>query len=511
MIQIQQYQVDKSEYAEVTSVQHPLVKAQGFSNIKPGEMVVFDDQTLGQILSFDENELKLMVFSKNPIKTGSKLYRTNQQLSFPITPILYGTVFNPLGDILVTNKASESIPDTKSAPATKTTTDQKTTQNKVQYLNIYAEPPKIIQRKRIVNQLVTGYSITDLLLPIGEGQRELLIGDRKSGKAAFAKNLALKQATLGNKVVYAMVAKKTADVKATFDYFVEKGVADSIVIVATTPKDSISSIVITPFSAMTIAEHIISQGENVLLIIDDLTSQAEFYREISLLAKKFPGRDSYPGDIFFSQAALLERSGTFSHPGDPQQVVALTCLPIVRTSNSDLTDFIASNLISITDGHLLFEPKLFNQGLRPAINTSLSVTRVGKQTQTPLQRNINLKITSFMATYQKTKNLTHLGSEISEQSQKILQKGEWITDFFSQSNDLPLNVQIIMLSMIWLDWFENTHKNVISTSKFELNQSYAKPEIQAKIDEIVSSADSMKTILQTVQNNKAFLLSLCQV
>lgn len=495
MIQTQQYQVNKSEYAEVTSVQHPLVKAQGFSDVKTGEMVIFDDESLGQILSFDENELKLMVFSKNPIKTGSKLYRTNQQLSFPITSRLYGTVFSPLGDILTRNK----------------TKNEKLAKNQIQYLNIYAKPPKIIQRKRIINQLVTGYSITDLLLPIGEGQRELLIGDRKSGKGSFAKNLALKQAALGNKVVYAMVAKKTADVKATFDYFVEAGVADSVVIVATTPKDSISSIVITPFSAMTIAEYIISQGENALLIIDDLTSQAEFYREISLLAKKFPGRDSYPGDIFFSQAALLERSGTFTHPIDSNNIVALTCLPIVRTSNSDLTDFIASNLISITDGHLLFEPKLFNQGLRPAINTNLSVTRVGKQTQTPLQRNINLKITSFMATYQKTKNLTHLGSEISEQSQKILQKGEWITDFFSQSNDLPINVQIIMLSMIWLDWFENTHKNVINTSKFELNQSYAKPEIKAKIDEIVTTADSMKAVLQTVQQNKAFLLGLCQV
>ncbi|GIK83390.1 MAG: hypothetical protein BroJett025_00120 [Patescibacteria group bacterium] len=492
MIQTQQYQTDASEYAEVTSVQHPLVKAQGFSNINPGEMVVFEDQSLGQILSFSANEIKLMVFSKTPVRVGLKLYRTKKQLSFPISPNIFGSVFSPMGDLLMTSR-------------------KKLSTAALIYNEIYQEPASITQRRRVNRQLITGFSITDLLLPLGEGQRELLIGDRKSGKSAFAKNLAVKQALLGNKVVYAMVAKKTSDIREAHEFFIKQGVVDSVVIVATTPKDSISAIVITPFSAMTIAEYVVSQGENVLLVIDDLTSQAEFYREISLLAKKFPGRDSYPGDIFFTQAQLLERAGTYAHPTDPKKVISLTCLPVVRTVNSDLTDFVASNLISITDGHLLFEPRLFNQGFRPAINTSLSVTRVGKQTQSPLQRDINLRITSFLTSYQKTRNLTHLGSEISEQSQKILQKGEFLTDFFSQSNGIPLNIQIILLAMIWLDWFERSHKNVITTCKFELNKNYGKKDVQVTLDQIIENSKSLKDLLATVEKNKPFLLGLCQV
>lgn len=494
MAQIKQYQIDTSEYAEVTAVHHPLVNAKGFTNISPGEMVVFDDddQSLGQVLSFNTTEIKLMIFSKKPIKTGSKLYRTKKQLSFPITSSLLGSVFGPLGELLITN-------------------NKKISSTVLEYREVYQEPAKITQRKRIANQLITGFSVTDLLLPIGEGQRELLIGDRKAGKGVFARNIAVKQAQLGNTVVYAMIAKTTADIKSAYDYFIKQNVIDNIVIIASTPKDSVSSIVVTPYSAMTVAEYLLTQGNNVLLILDDLTSQAEFYREISLLAKKFPGRDSYPGDIFFAQAELLERSGTFAHPQDSKKTVSLTCLPVVRTMSSDLTDFIASNLISITDGHLLFEPRLFNQGFRPAINTGLSVTRVGKQTQTAVQRDINLKVTSFLAMYQKTKNLTHLGSEISEKSQKILLKGEILTNFFSETNGLPLNVQIILLTMIWLDWFEQSHKNVISNCKFELDKQYTKKNVQEKIDLLLTNSKSFAELLETVEKEKTFLLNLCQV
>jgi len=492
MTQELQYQIDKSEYAEVTSVNHPLITARGFSNINPGEMVMFEDKSLGQVLSFSTNEIKLMVFSKEAVKNGEKLYRTKKQLSFPINSQLLGSVYNSVGEQLISlnkNKIDKTI-----------------------FKEIYQEPPEITKRRRTTQQLVTGFSVTDLLLPIGEGQRELLIGDRKSGKSNYARNLAVRQANHGNKVVYAMIAKKTTDIKKAYDFFIDRKVMDSITIIASTPKDPISSIVITPYSAMTVAEHLMSQGENILLVLDDLTSQAEFYREISLLAKKFPGRDSFPGDIFFSQAQLLERSGTFVHPNDPKKIVSLTCLPVVRTSNSDLTDFIASNLISITDGHLLFDQRLFNQGVRPAVNIGLSVTRVGKQTQTPVQRDINLKITSFLSSYKKTKSLTHLGSEISEASQKVLKKGELITEFFSENNGLPMNIQIILLTMIWLNWFENTHKNVVATCKFELEKRYVEEkEIEAKINELISNSNSFKELLANVEKEKTALLNLCQV
>jgi len=254
MTKIAQYQVDKSEYAEVISVQHPLVKAQGFSNINPGEMVLFDDKSLGQVLSYNANELKLMVFSKKPVKVGSKLYRTNKQLSFPITASMFGSVYSPLGELLISgHKKTPDKEETENGKKTEEKTTNKPEQpeksaelaptisptSEILFRDIYLEPRKITQRRRVTQQLVTGFSITDILLPMGEGQRELLIGDRKSGKSLFAKNLAVKQALIGNKVVYAMVAKKTADIKETYDFFAKQGVADSVVIIATTPKDSI--------------------------------------------------------------------------------------------------------------------------------------------------------------------------------------------------------------------------------------------------------------------------------
>ncbi len=487
-----QYNIIKDEYAEITAISHPLATAQGFTDITVGEMVVLENDVLGQILSYRDAELKLMIFSIHPVKVGTKLYRTKKQLSFPISEKMTGSIFNPLGEVLISPEEQQD--------------NQEST-----FKEIFTTPLPITQRTRITDQLVTGFGITDLLLPIGSGQRELLIGDKKSGKTDFARRLTVKQAKSGNKVVYAMIAKKITDIKTNYEYFKKEGILDSVVIIATTPKDPISSIVITPHSAMTVAEELRNRGENVLLILDDLTSQAEYYREISLLAKKFPGRDSYPGDIFFSHAQLLERAGSFMNPKDSQKTVSITCLPVVRTTNNDLTDFIASNLISITDGHLLFDHKLFTQGIRPAVNIGLSVTRVGKQTQTPLQRDINLKITSYLTTYKKTKSLTHLGSEISDKSQEILKKGDLLTKFFSESDAIHINIQIILVSMIWLGWFNNAHEKVIDACKFELKKQYNTQENKKYIDKIITESTNFSDLISTMSKNKNELLKLCQI
>lgn len=486
----QQYTATQDEYAEIISVNHPLVIAEGFSNIHTGEVVLFSDNTLGQVLSYTQSQQKIMVFSHIPPRIGSKIYRTNTQLSFPVHEQLLGGVYNPLGQELISSKKKTNV--------------------KISYKNIFSTPPSITHRTRITKQLITGFSITDLLLPIGKGQRELLIGDKKSGKSNFARNLAVRQANEGCIVVYALIGKQVSQIKSTYDFFTQKKVMDNIVIIASTPKDPISSIIISPYAAMTVAEYFKELGRDVLILLDDLTTQAEYYREVSLLAKKFPGRDSYPGDIFFSQAQLLERGGAFKHP-DKKDGVAITCLPVVRTSNSDLTDFIASNLISITDGHLLFDTKLFNQGVRPAVNLGLSVTRVGKQTQTHLQRDVNVKVTSFLSQYKKTKNLTHIGSEISESTQKVLHKGSLLTKFFSEENGLQLPIQLILLSMIWLGWFEKTHEKVIDNCKIQLESNYSVSQTQSRIDAIIANANSFAELQKAVEKEKAYLLGICQI
>lgn len=485
-----QYPVVSGEYAVVTTVNHPLVRAKGFSSLIPGEVVVFDSGELGQVMSFDEHGIDIMIFSKKPVLVGSKLSRTGKELSFPVSKLAYGTVYSPLGEVILGKGAS-------------TTADT--------FRTIFRTPPQISERSRVTEQLETGYSLTDILLPIGCGQRELLVGDRKAGKSDFARGVALTQAQQGTTVIYGMIGKKVSDIKRTYDFFKANNVLDKVILVTSTTQDPVSTIAITPMSAMTVAEHVIQLGNNVLLILDDLTSHAEFYRELSLLAKRFPGRDSYPGDTFYLHAQLLERAGVFKGNKE-NSALSLTCLPVVRTVNSDLTDFITSNLISITDGHLLFDTKLFAQGRRPAIDIKLSVTRVGKQTQSQLQRDINQKLTSFLTSYRKTKNLTHLGSEISERSQEVLQKGDLFTHFLSDSSQeaSAQTVRLIIVGMIWSGWFKNTHENVLYSSIHQLHKNYQKPTIATQLDEITQAA-SFDEFLQKIAQNESLLRDLCQI
>lgn len=478
------------EYAVVTAVNHPLIRAKGFSSLIPGEVVIFDSGEMGQVLSFDNNGIDIMIFSKKPVLVGSKLSRTGKELSFPVSKLSFGTVYSPLGEVVLGKEQ-----------AAKSET----------FKPIFRTPPPISHRTRVTKQLETGYSLTDIMLPIGCGQRELLVGDRKAGKSDFARGVALTQAQLGSVVVYGMVGKKVADIKRTYDFFNTHNVLDKIILVTSTTQDPVSTISVTPIAAMTVAEHMVAQGQDVLLILDDLTTHAEFYRELSLLAKRFPGRDSYPGDTFYLHAQLLERAGVFKGK-DADTAYSLTCLPVVRTVNSDLTDFITSNLISITDGHLLFDTKLFAQGRRPAIDIQLSVTRVGKQTQSRLQRDINQKLTSFLTSYRKTKNLTHLGSEISARSQEVLQKGDLFTHFLSDSNQESSSqtVRLIIVGMIWSGWFKNTHENVLYSSIHQLQKKYQEPAIAKQLDEM-TQVPSFDEFIQKIAQNEPLLRDLCQI
>lgn len=485
-----QYPVVSGEYAVVTAISHPLVRAKGFETLTSNEVVVFENGKLGQVISFDEHGIDIMLFSETAIEVGSKISRTGQELSFPVSKLNFGTVFSPLGEVML-GKAHTNGSET--------------------FRTIFRTPPPISKRTRITQQLETGYSLTDILLPIGCGQRELLVGDRKAGKSDFARGVALTQAKQGTQIVFGMVGKKVSDIKRTYDFFKKHNVLNKIIMVASTTQDPVSTISITPIAAMSVAEHLVEQGSDVLLVLDDLTTHAEFYRELSLLAKRFPGRDSYPGDVFFLHAQLLERAGVFLDNSSSKKH-ALTCLPVVRTVNSDLTDFITSNLISITDGHLLFDTKLFAQGMRPAIDTKLSVTRVGKQTQTLLQRDINQKLTSFLSVYHKTKNLTHLGSEISEKSQEILQKGDLFTRFLSDSNQdtNSQTVRLLLVGMIWSGWFLNTHENVLFSSTHQLYKHYQNKVLSEQLDVLVR-VESFDAFIEIIEKNQTLLKDLCQI
>lgn len=479
------------EYGVVEQVHHPLVVVKGLPSIMPGEMLVFADQVYGQVMAFSQEQVEVMVFGSKAVPVGSTVTRTNQVLAFPLSPNILGSMLDPLGRPLL----NQQLEDAKESRP------------------LEVPPVPLSDRRRITHRLHTGVSLADIVLPIGKGQRELVVGDRKTGKSAFVTTVATTQALEQTVIIYASIGKKSVEIKRLYDSFAQAGILNNLVMIASSASDSVSSIVLTPYSAMSVAEYFRDLGRNVLVILDDLSQHAKFYRELSLLARHFPGRDSYPGNIFSIHAQLLERAGCFRNPVKPEESVSITCLPLAETTDSDLTEYIVSNLISITDGHLLFDNSLFQQGQRPAVHRSLSVTRVGKQTQSALEREISRQVSTFMSKYEKIKELTHFGNELSESSQEVILQGTLMTNFFAQPTKVSLSIKLqhIMIAVIWLGWFKKTDKASMYQVLDNLSSAYtSSQEIQNRLDQLVN-VETFEALLKNVGNERSFISTICKI
>jgi len=457
-----------------------IIYASGLPKSKPGEMVIFDNENLGQILSLSPNFIEILVFPENPVKPGMKLVRTNEFLKIPVGWELLGNVISPLGISLnpLNSKRSPSLRRGVNNPAS-----------------------GILTRRTIKKQLETGVSLVDLVIPLGYGQRELIIGDRKTGKTNFLLQSVLTQAKKNNICVYAAIGKRKLDIKELKDFFVKQGVFDQVVIVASGSEDPTGIIYLTPYSAMTISEYFRDEGNNVFLVLDDLSTHAKFYREIALLGKRFPGRNSYPGDIFYMHSSLLERAGNFVTPKGEK---AITCFPVAETIQGDLSGYIETNLMSMTDGHLYFDGDLFAKGRRPAINPFLSVTRVGRQTQSNLKRELNREVLSFITLFEKMQNFTHFGAELSVGTRATLGFGEKIIEFFKQnpSTTIPINLQIILFGILWNNILENKQSQDKSqnTDTEKLAKLYEKNEdVRKKIDSMIEGSKSFNELLGIIR------------
>ena len=394
------------EFGQVELVRHPLVAVRGLPGAQIGELVQFSNGTYGQVFSLGAELIDILVFSAQPLVVGETVTRFGHALLISMSSRLVGATITPLSKLALEQGRQIDTP-----------------------------PQELAMRRRITQPLTTGVSLVDLVLPLGKGQRQLIVGDRKTGKTTFAIQLSELQAKTGALVVYAVIGKLQSEIKKIQETLHKKGIADAVTLVASAADDPPSVIYQTPFVAMAVAEYLNSLGRDVVVIFDDLTTHAKYYREVALIGKRFPGRDSYPGDIYFMYARLLERGGCFVHPTDSKNTVAISCLPIAETTDADLTDFIISNLISMTDGHLLFDSMVYAQGHRPAIHPGLSVTRVGKQTQCPVHRDLTHQVTSFINQYQKTISLTHFGAELTDNTQLILNRGELLFALLDQQKN----------------------------------------------------------------------------
>ena len=414
------------EVGFVRKVLSGVVYVDGLPGVLLGEEVVFENEEMGQVVVISESEIEVMLLTTRAIKSGMKVARTGRKVGIEVGEALLGRVIDSLGrpldhDQPITGKMERRVID--------------------------VEPAGIVGRKKISQRFLSGVMMVDLMIPMGKGQRELILGDRKTGKSVLLLQAILSQARQGSVCIYNAIAKKKPDILSIAEFLIAQGIMDKSVVVGASSYDSPGEIFLSPYTAMTIAEYFRDKGRDVLVVMDDLSIHAKFYRELALVSGKFPGRNSYPGDIFYVHSRLLERAGNFDVAGKD---VAITCLPVAETIQGDMTGYISTNLMSMTDGHVFFDGDYYFRGRRPAINTFLSVTRVGRQTQTPLQRDASRLLVDLMTSYERTQGFQKFGAELGESSRQILAMGDRVLTFFDQPvwMVVPENMQLVLLSLL---------------------------------------------------------------
>lgn len=383
------------------------VWVEGITGAFIGEVVSFATGTHGVVTKLDR-PMQVMSFSHTPLIVDTKVARTGEALHVSVGDGLWGETVDALGHL--EDEEKHKSHETKNCPVEVTAGD-------------------ISTRAEISEFCPTGVAIVDLMTPLGKGQRELIIGDQKTGKTQFILQTVITQAKSGTKCVVALIGKQQTEIARIEALLTNAGVRKNVIIVAEPARSVASRIFITPYTAMSFAEHFRDRGHDILVVLDDLSYHALRYREMALLGDAYPGRDAYPGDIFYVHSRLLERAGSFSVNG---KKVTITCLAVVETVEGDLTGYIQTNLMSMTDGHLFFDKNLFYEGIRPAINVFISVTRVGRQTQPKPLKEMGRKILDVMSRYTDLKRFLRFGPELTPDSQETILLAQRIKNFFIQ-------------------------------------------------------------------------------
>lgn len=478
MTEFKKYLEKTGEIGRVVALNHYLAYVSGLPTLKLGEMVISENKEKGLVHGLDKEVAEILMFDTGKLKVGQGIARTNIFFQIPVSPGLLGRIVNPLGQ-----------PIDGLGPI----------RGEKKYLSIKREAPGITQRIRVNKFLETGVTVVDLLIPIGYGQRELIIGDAKTGKTTFLLQILSNQAKKGVVSIYVGIGKETSAVKAVENYFKEAGVFDKTVMIITTPENPSTINYLAPFSGMTIAEYFRDRNEKVLIVFDDFTTHAKFYREISLLTKRLPGRSAYPGDIFHIQAALLERAGNIKTQENKE--VNITALPVAETLENDLSGYIQTNLMAMTDGHIFFDINDFRKGKLPAINAPLSVSRVGNQTKKLLDQALADWIRKKMAGYQRVMEIAQFGGELSLESQKLLDLGKKLEILFSQGPKIiiPRPLQLFLFGLLLSGFWEDKPQNIMKTEIDTILKNYQQifPELEKEIERI-KNLEELKTFVKEI-------------
>ena len=418
-----------AEVGRVLSVGDGIARVYGLDNVQAGEMVEFPGGIQGMALNLETDNVGVVIFGTDrDIKEGDTVKRTNSIVDVPTGDALLGRVVDGLGNPI----------DGKGPIATTTRALAE------------VKAPGIIPRKSVHEPMATGLKSVDAMIPIGRGQRELIIGDRQTGKTAVALDAMLNQKAYNDAAeneydklycVYVAIGQKRSTVAQLVKKLEETGAIEYSIVVAATASDPAPMQFLAPYAATAMAEHFRDNGRHGLIIYDDLSKQAVAYRQMSLLLRRPPGREAYPGDVFYLHSRLLERSAKL---GDDHGNGSLTALPIIETQGGDVSAFIPTNVISITDGQIFLETELFYQGIRPAVNTGLSVSRVGSSAQTNSMKSVAGPVKLELAQYREMAAFAQFGSDLDAATQKLLNRGARLTELMKQPQYAPLtNAEIV--------------------------------------------------------------------
>ena len=417
-IKTYEHQDSLLETGTVLTVGDGIARAHGLQDVMAGELVEFASGDRGVVLNLEEDNVGVAVFSDcKKIKEGDQIKRLNLINSVPCGEGLLGRVIDALGNPL----------------------DGKGTVSASEQGQVEVKAPGIIARKKVNEPLQTGLKIVDALTPIGRGQRELIIGDRQTGKTAIAIDTIINQKEEDVICVYVAIGQKASTVAKTVDTLQHHGAMPYTVIVAATALDPAPMQFLSPYSGCRIGEYFRDQGKHVAIFYDDLTKQAVAYRELSLLLRRPPGREAYPGDVFYLHSRLLERACKLN---DKLGGGSLTAFPIIETQAGDISAYIPTNVISITDGQIFLEADLFFSGVRPAMNAGLSVSRVGGDAQVPCMQKLAGTLRLELAQYRELAAFAQFGSDLDEATQKTLRRGERLVEILKQPQFEPLTVGI---------------------------------------------------------------------
>ncbi|MFL2883394.1 MAG: F0F1 ATP synthase subunit alpha [Pelagibacteraceae bacterium] len=481
-----------SEIGKVLSVGDGIARVYGLDNVQAGEMVEFDDGSKGMALNLESDNVGVVIFGDDKnIKEGNTVKRTNSIVDVPVGKELLGRVVDGLGNP-IDGKGNLTA--------------------KIQRKRVEVKAPGIIPRQSVNEPMQTGLKSIDTLIPIGRGQRELIIGDRQTGKTAVAIDTIINQKEINESndekkklyCVYVAIGQKRSTVAQIAKTLEEAGAMKYTTVVSATASDSAPLQFLAPYTGCTIGEFFRDNGMHALIIYDDLSKQAVAYRQMSLLLRRPPGREAYPGDVFYLHSRLLERAAKLS---DANGGGSLTALPIIETQAGDVSAYIPTNVISITDGQIFLETELFNQGIRPAVNVGLSVSRVGSAAQTKAMKKVSGSIKLELAQYREMAAFAQFGSDLDASTQKLLNRGAKLTELLKQDQYSPLRVgeQVVAVFTGVRGYLDDVElKNIKTFEKDILDKiKNEKPEI---LETIQSSGklekETEESLIQIIEEHK---------